>query len=88
VEAADKWDPGISKGSGQIVSFEYDVSGAFDRTEEAKQISVQNIKVANRPETIIKRPFVFASLLEKIRVIRGIGMDCVYFMYHFSRFYP
>ena len=36
VEAADKWDSGISKGSGQIVSFEYDATGAFDRTEETK----------------------------------------------------
>jgi hypothetical protein len=61
VEAADKRDTGILKGSGQIVSFEYDVTGAFDRTEETKQISVQNINVANRPETIIKRPFAFAS---------------------------
>jgi hypothetical protein len=40
MEAADKWDSGISKGSGQIVSFEYDVTGAFYRTEETKQISV------------------------------------------------
>jgi hypothetical protein len=50
VEAADKWDSGISKGSGQIVSFEYDATGAFDRTEETKQIHLQNIKVTNRPE--------------------------------------
>jgi hypothetical protein len=36
VEAADKWDSGISKESGQIVSFENDIAGAFDRTEETK----------------------------------------------------
>jgi len=53
VEAADHGDSSISKGSGQIVSFEYDVTGAFYRTEETKQISVQNIKVSDIPNVWI-----------------------------------
>jgi hypothetical protein len=59
VEAADKCDSGISKGSGQIVSFEYDATGAFDRTEETKQISVQNIKVSDIPNVWV----VFLNIL-------------------------
>jgi hypothetical protein len=53
VEAANNWNSGILKGFCQIVSFEYDVTGAFDRTEEAKQISVQNIKVSDIPNVWI-----------------------------------
>ena len=65
-----------------VVCFEYNVTGAFDRTEETKQISVQNINVAYRPETIIKRPFAFASSLKPQASRRRIQMP------HSSGFRP
>jgi hypothetical protein len=72
VEAANNWNSGISKGFGQIVSFEYDVTGAFDRTEEAKQIPVQDIKVTDRPNVWI---MCLNILFISVRVFGATGSN-------------
>jgi len=86
MEAADKWDSGISKGSGQIVSFEYDIAGAFDRTEETKQISVQNINVSDIPNVWIV--FLNIHFLKCTGAFSTIGFNFFSGVRHGFKVYP
>ncbi len=86
MEAADNCDSGISKGSGQVISFEYDIAGAFDRTEETKQISVQNIKVSDIPNVWIV--FLNIHFLKCTGAFGTIGFNFFSGVRHGFKVYP
>jgi len=86
VEAADNRYSGISKGSGQVVCFEYDISGAFDRTKETKQFSGQNINVADRAKVSIA--FLSVHFLKGTGVFGTIGFKFLSGVRHGFKAYP
>ncbi|MBW2635423.1 MAG: hypothetical protein JRE14_15155 [Deltaproteobacteria bacterium] len=86
MEAADNRDSGISKGSGHIVCFEYDISGAFDRTEETKQIPVQNTSISNRPKVWIA--FLNAHFLKGTGAFGTIRFNFFNGVHHGFEVYP
>ncbi len=86
MEAADKRDFGISKGSGPVVCFEYDISGAFNRTKETKQFSVKNINVADRQKVSIA--FLSIHFLKGTGAFGTIGFKFLSGVRHGFKAYP